>query len=616
MPVLPFDDSRRLLGPNLFFAQTGAMLESAGIEVDAMLLAAWSQRIAEAAGTLDWPPVRTVIREHASGTQFALTAPPDQLFTATELNEWALCASLVALGRAEAGELEDALAHAMEVNGTPLSEGLGIAPRLERAAAFARLQAFSQRERNPALLTVLAEAERRGLPHLLDDEALTIGYGAGGVTGGLHELVGVFTQDWSGLREIPLAVVTGSNGKTTTVRLIAAAMKASGWTTGHCSTDGVSIGGEAVTGGDYSGPAGARRVLRDARVQAAAIEAARGGILRRGLAFDLARVAVVTNISADHFGEYGIHDLEGLADAKLTLARLVDAPDRWLVLNAADPLLRAKGGKLARDGWRGSLAWFAQEAGVAEAAALATGCTSWCCVSAGSLVLQWDGRSHDLGAVAAMPLTLEGHARYNIANLAGAALACAAVGASVPVIPDLFARFGTDAADNPGRLQRVPLGGLTLLIDYAHNPDGLGSLLEVARAMPAGAARAGGSTGRLLLLLGHAGNRTLADFEGLAQAAAAAHPAVIVLKEIEGYERGRTQGEIPRLLRAELLRAGHEADAILEAPSELEGVKLTLAAARVGDLLVLPVHAARARRDVSHLIETLRQEGWRAPPRD
>lgn len=612
--MLPFDDSRRLLGPNLFFAETGAMLESAGIEVDAMLLAAWSQRVADAAATLDWPPARTVIREHASGTQFVLAAPPDQLFTATELNEWALCASLVALGRAGAADLEEALAHAMQVNGTALSEGIGIAPRLERTAAFARLKAFSQRERNPALLTVLAEAERRGLPHLLDDEALTIGYGAGGVTGALHELVEVFAQDWSGLREVPLAVVTGSNGKTTTVRLIAAAMKASGWVTGHCSTDGVTIGGEAVTSGDYSGPAGARRVLRDARVQAAAIEAARGGILRRGLAFDLARVAVVTNISADHFGEYGIHDLEGLADAKLAVARLVDAPDRWLVLNAADPVLRAKGERLVREGWHGSLAWFAEAAAVAEAAALATSGTGWCGVSAGRLILRWEGQPHDLGAVAAMPLTLEGHARYNVANLAGAALACAAVGVSVPVIAGLFSRFGVDAADNPGRLQRIDIGGLALLIDYAHNPDGLGSLLEMARAMPAGNARAGDSPGRLLLLLGHAGNRTLADFEGLAHVAAAAHPALIVLKEIEGYERGRTQGEIPRLLRAALLRAGHEADAILEAPTELDGVKLALAAAREGDLLVLPVHAARARRAVSDLIETLRQEGWRAAP--
>src|SRR5690606_4543156 len=136
---------------------------------------------------------------------------------------------------------------------------------------------------------------------------------------------------WQDLHAIPVALVTGSNGKTTTVRLLTAIAVAHGWHTANSCTDGLYLDGALIEGGDYSGPAGARSLLRDRRTQAAILETARGGLLRRGLAIKRADVAVVTNVSPDHFGEYGIHDLDGLADVKLTVARAIDA-DGILVL--------------------------------------------------------------------------------------------------------------------------------------------------------------------------------------------------------------------------------------------------------------------------------------------
>src|SRR5690606_29892010 len=118
---------------------------------------------------------------------------------------------------------------------------------------------------------------------------------------------------WSQLHTVPIALVTGSNGKTTTVRLIAAMARAHGWHTAHSCTDGLFLDGELLEGGDYSGPAGARTLLRHPATGAAILETARGGLLRRGLAVRHADVAVVTNVSPDHFGEYGIHDLAALA---------------------------------------------------------------------------------------------------------------------------------------------------------------------------------------------------------------------------------------------------------------------------------------------------------------
>jgi len=179
---------------------------------------------------------------------------------------------------------------------------------------------------------------------------------------------------------------------------------------------------QLAVGGDYSGPEGARRVIRERRAQAAVIETARGGILRRGLAISRARVAVVTNVSADHFGEYGIDDLAGLADVKLTVGGVVGA-EGLLVLNADDAQLIAKAPALAqRFGRAPPLAWFALDADDPTLRAHRVGGGSTCGVREGRLLLHHAGRDADLGAVADLPLTVGGSAAYNTANLAGAAL--------------------------------------------------------------------------------------------------------------------------------------------------------------------------------------------------
>jgi cyanophycin synthetase len=141
-----------------------------------------------------------------------------------------------------------------------------------------------------------------------------------------------------------------------------------------------------------------------------------------------------------------------------------------------------------------------------------------------------------------------------------------------------------------------------VIVDYAHNPEGLRGLLEVA-----GTLRKGG--GRLGLLLGHAGNREDADIERLAMTAAQFTPGLVVIKELEGYLRGRAPGEVPRILREALLRAGLVESALQERPTEVEAARLALDWARPGDLLVLPVHGLAARTEVLALIDTLRSGG-------
>ena len=591
MTALPFEGSRRLTGANLFFAGTGAQLETLE-PLDAALTAEWQARVRWARAALGWGGGVVHARPHATGTSLALEAPCDQLFLATETNEWALCAALAARTPARAAELEAALrAAAAEALGPGVPPDPE--PVLAQEAALARFRTLAAREAQPRLRTLLAAAAARDLPHVEDDALLTLGSGAGGADFALEALPDPTGIDLAQLHGVPTALVTGSNGKTTTVRLIAACAAAQGWPAAWCCTDGVFFAGELQAGGDYAGPEGARRVIRERRAAAAVIETARGGILRRGLAVSQAQVGVVTNVSADHFGEYGIDDLGALADVKLSIAGVVR---ELLVLNADDAQLAAKGGALGtRFARLPPLGWFAQDAAQPLLAAHRAAGGAACAVRAGRLELTYGGATHDLGAVAELPLSVGGSATYNVANLSAAALAAAALGVAPAHIAAVFARFGRQVADNPGRLMRFERAGVAILVDYAHNPEGLEGLLRVAASLRA-------PRGRVGLILGHAGNRRDSEIEALAHAAARHAPALIVVKENEAYLRGRAPGEIPRLLTAALRAHGVAPAAIVQRDSELAAVECALEWAQAGDVLALPVHGAAARGAVLALL--------------
>ncbi len=586
---MPFDDSRRLTGSNLFFASPGAVLEVIGLRVDEALLSAWRQRVGRARARLGWQMPGVVARVHASGASLAIAAPCDLLFLATEVNEWAWCASVWERDPAGWPGLEDALRVAAEAEAQDPAAVLP--PVLEESAALRRFERLAEREIRPALRALLAEGAARELPYVLDETELTLGTGSGGRSFPLGALPAVAAVPWEALHDVPTAVVTGSNGKTTTVRLLAACARAHGWRAGYNCTDGVFIDNEALARGDYSGPAGTRLVLREPRCEAAVLETARGGILRRGIAVSQAHAAVVTNVSPDHFGEYGIHDLDGVADVKLSVAAVL-RPGGVLVLNADDAQLRAKAPQLERRlGRTPVLGWFALDADTELLRAHRAHGGRTCGVRDGRLILAHGGSEQDLGAVAAMPLSIGGSASYNVANLAGAALAASALGIPATIIGAVCARFGGDVDDNPGRMMRYELGGVRVLLDYAHNPEGLRGFLAVAQQLR-------GASGRLALLLGHAGNRQDADIEELARVAAAAGPDLVVVKEIPTHLRGRALGEIPRIIRGALLSAGVPEAAVVMRESELAAAEQALDWARPGDVLGLLVHAADARAAV------------------
>ncbi len=601
-----FEDSRRLTGPNRYFTSTGAVLDVitaalGSTALDPAAQARWQRLARSMCAALGWPGELAIL-PHQRGTLLAIAAPADQLFTTTEVNEWAWeQASGVFSGTANFKNLS--------LNDGPFDQvhSLGV----DFSAALVIFQMRAATEKNAAMTALLDAAKQHGLPVFVDDTSVSIGAGAGSRTWQATALPAPAEVHWSALYNIPTVLVTGSNGKTTTVRLLAAMLTVGGRpgasvAVGYSCTEGVVVGSEQVESGDYSGPAGARAVLRHPDAQAAVLETARGGILRRGLAVENADVAIITNISADHFGEYGIDNMDNLADVKLVVARALKktAPAGTLVLNADDPVLLNRAADVA-----GCVALFALDDNnphlvrLRESADAAT-CGATCAVRAGDLLLTRGGVVSNLGKVAEMPLTLGGVAAYNIANIAAASLAAAALGVDAATIAHVLTHFGENRQDNPGRLERWTIAGITVLIDYAHNPDGLANLLRVSQSIQHQ------PRGRLGLLLGQAGNREDDAINELAHVAAAYKPDLVMIKEIASMLRGREWGAVPHLLQAALTASAYAIANIRIVPDEVNAARELLQWAQAGDVLVLPIHQKFARTELIAMLDAMVASQW------
>ena len=561
-------DSRRLTGPSLLLDRSGAVmevhLEDAALERAVELWREAARRLLDGVG---WAAESLAVRRFAGGASLALTAPSDALYAAVELNE-------AAWAEAAAG-----------LEGHPAPSHDATAERLRGAIAA---------ERRPAIVAMRDAARQHGVTFLAGEDLVSIGSGTGALVWPDTDVPPPTEVEWAGVHDVPVALVTGSNGKTTVVRLLAAMLAATGRTVGFTSTEGVHLGGATLDEGDYAGPSGARLLLRHAQLEAAVLETARGGLLRRGLSVDRAAVAVVTNIADDHLGEFGIQDVETLADVKLLVARAVPN-DGAVVLNADDALLRARGTALAVP-----VVWFSLDPAHPEIRRhLAAGGRATL-LENGALVLKQGNARITVAAVADVPLTLGGAAKHNVANALAAVGAAAVLGVPPEAMRRALGEFARDASDNAGRANVVDLGGVRIVIDYAHNPHGVAALAALAAAMPAR---------RRLVMIGQAGDRSDAAIRELARSALAIRPERIVLKEMERYLRGRQPGEIPALMADELASQGVPAEAVHRPGSELDGVRDALAWARPGDLLLLAVHQDRPL--VMALLERLRTDGWK-----
>src|SRR6185295_5188631 len=233
--------SRRLTGPNLLLDRAGAVLDvAAGPDEIAAVVETWRHQVCRLLAAVGWGGEQIAARTYNGGASLAISAPIDALYAATELNERAFEAAVAELQGAAAPDLA-AIVH-----------GLG--------AAIAR-------EANPLLIALRDAALARGVTFLADDKAASIGLGTGCRTWPTAALPRPDAVDWSALHDVPVVLITGTNGKTTTVRLLATMLLAAGRIVGTTTSDRVTVGGEVVARGDLTGPGGARTVLRDRRVE-------------------------------------------------------------------------------------------------------------------------------------------------------------------------------------------------------------------------------------------------------------------------------------------------------------------------------------------------------------
>lgn len=561
-------DSRRLTGPNLVTNRPGAVLEVevADDSADAVL-GAWREEARGALDSVGWGAETLAVRRYPGGASLALTAPIDALYAATEVNEWAWTAASARL------------------HGEPV----------DRDEAFARLAGLIAGERRPALVALQQAARARDVRFLWDDDRVTVGTGTGSLTWPVDALPAPDAVDWAAVHDIPVALVTGSNGKTTVTRLVSGMITAAGLVGGHTSTDGIKVGAETLDAGDFSGPGGARRLLRDNRIEMAVLETARGGLLRRGLAVDRAEVAVVTNIAEDHLGESAVYTLADLAEAKLVVAQALGGV-RPLVLNADDPALTE-----AAPGVSCPVAWYSLDPmHPALVAAAASGGRTATLVG-DDITLGRGSARRTVTSVARIPITVGGAARHNVSNALAAALVGAILGLEDAAIAAGLAALTNSPTGNLGRLNAFQFGGVRAFVDFAHNPHGLAALMELARALPAA---------RRLVVIGQAGDRDDHAIRELARTAWRGAPDRVLVKEMPDYLRGRPAGEVTGMLLEELRRLGAREDQLDLAVGELQAARQALAWARDGDLLLLTVHADRD--SVLRYLQRLAADGWSA----
>lgn len=364
---------------------------------------------------------------------------------------------------------------------------------------------------------------------------------------------------------IPVVAITGTNGKSTTTRMVAHILRSNGRRVGLATTTGVELDGRVLKRGDCAGPNSARAVLANPLADAAVLEVARGGILREGLGFDLCDVGAVLNISADHLGLGGVNSLRDLAMAKAVVIRnttragtaVLNADDRWTRRMAA----------LAR----GRIAWFSATGTIPDGARLGVASRE------GTIVVVRDGAERRVMAVDEIAATLGGAARFNVDNALAALAITLSLGLAEDAAVRALASFRTGFADNPGRFNVHDRDGICVVVDYAHNPAALAASGDALVRLPA--------NGRRIGMISMPGDRRDADFAELAAVAARIFDRIVVREP--DVSRGRPHGQISALLHDGLIAAGFPRERISLAPDERQGTRACIAMARRGDIVAL-----------------------------
>ena len=373
---------------------------------------------------------------------------------------------------------------------------------------------------------------------------------------------------------IPIAAITGTNGKTTTSRMLAHIMKLAGYTVGLASTDGIYVDGHLTVQGDMTGPMSARMILRDPSVDGAVLETARGGLLRRGMGYSTSDVSACLNVSADHLGLRGIDTLEQLAEVKRIV---IEVATGTAILNADDALCL----KMADYSKADHLCYVTMNPGHAlvkehiraggRATVLEQGMN-------GHMLTLYDNGSHmPLLWTHVIPATLEGRALHNVQNAMFAAALGYSLGITLENIQHGLRTFDTTFYQAPGRMNVFDEHPFKVILDYAHNPAAVKLMCDVVGRLEV--------QGRRIVVLAAAGDRRDEDILEIARTAAGHFDHYICRRD--DNPRGRGPDEVPRLLRQGLVESGVDSQMIRMVPDEQLAIQTAMESAEPGDLVLV-----------------------------
>lgn len=556
-------DSRRLTGINVIWKRAGAVVDvRLGADEDAeQVIETWQHFARSVLDAVGWKEQQSAGYRMHSGVALAISAPVDALYAAVEVAEYIY--SLVDRDCGCTG-----------------GKSTMVSCDDPQSAEIDRLRQLIEEERNPALIRLLDEAGRRGVTVLCDDDEVSVGLGRHATVMPVTAITGDI--DWSRTEDVPIGLVTGTNGKTTTVRLVQQMLRAAGLSVGLSSTDWIGVDDTIIDRGDYSGPGGARAVLRET-IDVAILETARGGLLRRGLGVPRADAALITNIAEDHLGDFGSENLEELLNLKWIVMRALDQ-NSVAVLNADDDRLVRKSAELSVP-----VCWFALESGNPIIQQHITNGQPVVTLRDGRFC-RFDGHSwHDVCAVKDAPITVHGNARHNIAN----ALAAIALAHSLGAGDDAIRQGLMDMRpnDNPGRCNFFSIDGVDVLIDFAHNASAMRAVFDIAASHPAK---------RRFLCFGQAGDRPDESIRELGRLAWNIGLDHVFISELVAYRRGREPNEVFELLSQGLVAGGATRDQISHHEDEEASFHHALEMAGRGDLVIM-LALAEARKILAWL---------------
>ncbi len=545
---IELDEVRRLTGPNLLWDKPGAIVD---VLIDSedpqVVVLSWQKWIAVLLEKFGWAEEKHTHRLYEGGASFAISAPIDALYTACELAElaWHCCAA--------------------ELNNTEIPD---VPKRINE------LQVELAEEINPRLLNLIDEAQKHQVSCLTDDDEVSLGMGKSVDVWPANKPPSSDDIIWSQYEDVPLALVTGTNGKSTSVRLAAQIAQAANISAGVTSTDFIRVGEHIIDKGDYSGPGGARILLRDKRTEIAFLEVARGGILRRGLPVSRVNAALITNIASDHLGQYGINTLEQLAEAKFVVTKAL-TEGAILVVNADNVWVVKQARKLDK-----TLCWFSKDENNPLIQEQISNGGRAVFVRDSKLVYHDENGFEDIVNVNLIPMTFNGTALHNIENALGVVGLCKALNLPLFAIKQGLIEFASNAQDNPGRGNLYSVNGCSVFVDFAHNEHSVRAVVNMAKSLPAK---------RRIVMFGHGGDRSDLEIRDLTHAVAGLDADLYVVSEVEKYLRGRELGDIPKLVKQYLNQLNVDEKQILLVATPIDGVHKIMSYAEPGDVVLLLV---------------------------